>query len=134
VADRLKGTQGQNTWQMPLPRELEVAIEGNAFTVSAKTGGTLRGTVVLPPQAQISTAEYEHVHEINYHGGHNHGKFPLRALLVKGTDKDQDFFVVMTLQQGPVPPCAIQGPSAKIGQQTIAFDGEKLALGLLAPP
>jgi hypothetical protein len=36
VADRLRGTQGNNIWQMALPRE--GAVTGNAFTVTAMNG------------------------------------------------------------------------------------------------
>ena len=131
VADRLKGTKGDNTWQLALPRELKVAVDGNAFTVTAKTGATLRGTVVLPANAAVSTADYEHVHEINYHGDHGHGKFLRRAVLVKGADADQDFLVVMTLQHGEAPACTIEEGRAKIGKQTVSFDGDKVVLGVL---
>ena len=133
VADRLTGTQGDNTWQMALPRELEVAIDGNNFTVTAKSGETLKGTVVLPANAETTTVNYDHVHEINYHGGHNHRKFLRRALLVKGTDKDQDFLVVMTIQRGDAPKCKTRKGTATIGKQKVSFDGSRIELKKFKP-
>ena len=133
VADRLTGTQGDNTWQMALPRELEVAIDGNNFTVTAKSGETLKGTVVLPAKAETTTVDYDHVHEINYHGGHDQRKFLRRALLVKGTDKDQDFLVVMTIQRGAAPKCKTRKGAATIGKQKVSFDGSRIELKKFKP-
>jgi hypothetical protein len=132
VADRLRGTKGDNTWQLALPREMEVAVEGTGFTVRAQSGETMRGTVVLPAGPAITTADYEHVHEINYHGGHAHAKFLRRAVLVKGTDTDQNFLVVMTLQRGEAPACRATDGRAAIGRQTVSFDGERIALSLFS--
>jgi hypothetical protein len=134
VADRLTGTQGSNTWQMAIPRELDAAVAGNTFTVTAKSGETLKGTVVRPANAKIRAVDYDHVHEINYHGGHSHGKFLRRAVLASGADKDQDFLVVMTLQRGDTPACEVKDGRAHVGKQTVSFDGEKLALGVFAGP
>ena len=131
VADRLTGTQGDNTWQMALPREMAVAINGNTFVATAKSGETLHGTVVLPERTEVSTADYEHTHELNYHGNHNQGVFKRRAVLVKGSDKDQDFLVVMTIQRGDAPPCRAQEGRASIGGQTVSFDGKRVRLGTL---
>jgi hypothetical protein len=128
VADRLTGTQGDNTWQMALPQALDVAVDGRTFTVTAKSGETLKGTVVLPKKTEITTADYQHKHEINYHGGHSQRIFKRRAVLVKGTDKDQDFLVVMTLQRGDAPECKVKRGKASVGKQTISFDGNKIEL------
>jgi len=130
VADRLTGTSGTNTWQITLPRAHEAAADGRSFTIKAGTGETLKGTVVLPANPKVSVVDHQHRHEINYHGGHSQKTFQLRAVLVKGTDKDQDFLVVMTLQRGEAPAATIKKNSARIGKQTISFDGNRISLGI----
>ena len=130
VADRLTGTPGTNTWQMTLPREHKVAVDGKSFIIKAKTGETLKGTVVLPANAEVSVVDHQHTHEINYHGGHSQRNFMLRAVLVKGADKNQDFLVVMTLQRGDAPAVTAKKSSARVGKQTISFDGSRIALGI----
>jgi hypothetical protein len=130
VADRLTGTQGRNTWQMSTEREHAVACDGSTFTITAAGGATLRGTVVAPAGAAVRSVEAEHVHETNYHGRHNRATFLRRVVLADGTDKDQQFLVVMTIQNGPAPAVqATREGEAKIGARHIRFDGRKIVLG-----
>ena len=130
VADRIAGTQGRNTWQMSTEREHAVACEGSTFTITASSGATLRGTVVAPAGAAVRAVEAEHVHEINYHGRHSRTKFLRRVVLVDGSDMDQNFLVVMTIQKGPAPAVQASGKDgAKVGARHVRFDGRKIALG-----
>jgi hypothetical protein len=129
IADRLTGTQGHNTWQLTTPRDNAVTIDGNTFTITAKSGATLKGTVVTPDNAPITVEDTEQVHEINYQGGHARTKFLTRTIRVAGTDKDQTFLVVITLQRGPTPDVAVADGKATVGKQTVSFDGKQIALG-----
>jgi hypothetical protein len=130
VADRLTGTQGSNVWQLATEREHAVACSDNTFTITAKNGATLKGTVLKPAGASARTVDYEHVHEVNYHGGHGQKTFLRRAILVDGRDKDQDFLVLMTLQKGEAPPVkpGADGLSASVGRRKVRFDGAKIVM------
>ncbi len=131
VADRLTGTPGTNTWQMTVPAEHAVAATGNTFTVTARSGETLTGTVVLPRAAAVEIVDHEHKHEINYHGDHNQAVFKRRAVLVPAVGRDQDFLVVMTLQRGQAPVCTARDGTTAVGGQSIAFDGKCIRLGTM---
>jgi hypothetical protein len=132
VADRLTGTQGDNTWQMSTERGHAVTCSGNGFLIQAKSGATLRGTVVRPAGAAVRAVEAEHVHEINYRGSHSRKPFQQRVILMDGKDKDQDFLVVMTLQKSEPPAVRIDGEKARaravLGKRTIDFDGRRVIL------
>jgi hypothetical protein len=134
VADRLTGTRGRNTWQMSTERENTIACEARTFLITAPNGATLKGTVLVPAGAAVRTLETEHVHEINYHGRHSRRKFLRRVVLVDGTDRDQDFLVVMTIQDGPAPGAARAMPDGgyAAGKRTIRFDGGKITVGRFA--
>jgi hypothetical protein len=49
-----------------------------------------------------------------------------------GTDRDQDFLVVMTIQRGDAPAVTVAGSrtsrTATVGRCRIGFDGEKVTL------
>ncbi len=132
VADRLTGTEGKNTWQLATKGEHDVAFDGGVFTVAAGDGTSLVGTVVRPAGAAIRVDAYEHVHEINYHGRHSRRPFKRKAVLVDGTDRDQTFLVVMTLQRGDPPTVDTRGEGddarAVVGERTVRFDGERITL------
>lgn len=130
VADRITGTRGSNVWQMATERENVVTFTNNQFTVTARNGATLRGTVARPAGAAIRTVDYEHVHEINYHGRHAKGTFQRTAILVGGMDRDQEFLVVMTLQNGVAPAVEVRdgGKAAAVGTRTVRFSDGVLVL------
>jgi hypothetical protein len=74
----------------------------------------------------------ENKHEVNYQGGHAQAVFLTRTIRVTGTDPDQTFLVVLTLQRGPAPAVTIANGVATIGKQTVAFDGKQITLGTFA--
>jgi hypothetical protein len=137
VADRLTGTRGRNTWQLATRDAHKVAVSDNTFAIAAADGASLVGTVVRPTRATIRVEAYQHVHEINYHGRHSRRPFKRKAVLVDGTDRDQDFLIVMTLQRGAAPRVTVGadaevavGPSTGSPQaaRVIRFDGRKIVL------
>lgn len=130
VADRLTGTPGTNTWQMSLPGEHEVVVDGNGFVATAKSGESLKGTVITPAGVKVEVVDHQHRHEINYHGGHSGRTFKCRAVLVHGRDRDQDFLVVMTLQRGEAPGAIVVDGKAQVGKQSVSFDGGRITLGV----
>lgn len=107
VADRLKGGPSK-LWTMH--PDGEVKIEGRSFTVRGPRGATLRGTFLAPAELQLATK-----------GG---------SILAMGGD---EYFVVMTLQKGAAPPVEAEGAGlesrARVGDQVVRFDGEKVVLG-----
>jgi hypothetical protein len=132
VGDRLTGTQGSNVWQLATERENTVICTNSQFVITAPNGATLKGTVVRPAGAQVRTLEYEHVHEINYHGAHKRSTFLRRAILVDGKDKEQEFLVLMTLQKGDAPAVEVwhDGAAAIVGKRKVSFDGKQIVLGM----
>jgi hypothetical protein len=132
LADRLTGTQGSNTWTLVTEIGHAVTFSNNVFVIAATNGATLRGTVVRPANATLRLASSEFGHEINYHGGHNHTRFRRTMVKAHGTDRDQDFLVVMTIQHGDAPAVTVTGSgtsrAATVGRRRIGFDGEKIAL------
>lgn len=130
VVDKIAGSPSPPIWQMATDPNLPVTVEGNAFTIKAPNGATLRGTVVAPAAAKIQTRKVTHGHEATYDVHHFPLKFDRTVIDVAG---DGAFLVVMTLQNGPAPKIAIEGqglgPAVKAGGQTIRFDGEKIILG-----
>jgi hypothetical protein len=146
VADRMSGTEGRNVWQLCTDSVHEVASDGNSFTIAAKNGAVLKGTVVEPPGARITHEPVSFQHEVNYHGHHAQATFKRTLLGVTGGEL---FFVVMTVQRGNPPSVAIERPSPRAGStgetraavfgpsggggQTVSLDEEGLRLGRFAP-
>ncbi len=131
VGDHLTGTQGSNVWQLATGRENTVTCTNGQFVITAPNGATLMGTVVRPAGAQVRTVDYEHIHEINYHGSHKRSPFLRRAILVDGKDKEQEFLVLMTIQKGDAPAVEVLegGASALVGKRKVSFDGKQIVLG-----
>ncbi len=130
IGDLLKGTQGENTWQLATEAGHKVTIDGRTFTIAAPDGATLVGAVVQPSNAKIRVQPYQHVHEINYHGHHRRKPFKRQAVLVEGADRDQQFLIILTLQRGKAPKVTIEGKGngrrATVGNVAVSFDGEKI--------
>ena len=141
VVDRVSGTAGKNVWQFVTDRAhtVEVAAEGSppglpaggqaGFTIRAASGATLTAAIVAPALPAVEAVARTIRHEINYHGGHKRADFARTVIRVTG---GEFFFVVMTLQKGPAPAVTVQGAGpdarAKVGRQTVRFDGEKIVL------
>lgn len=125
LADRLTGTRGRNTWTMVTPQAHRVEVVDDGFLIHADNGATLRATVVRPAGATIRLGAHAHVQEINYRGSHAHRRFDTTLIQVLGTDHDQEFLVVMTLQRGAAPEVGwgAGGLTATIGARSINFDG-----------
>jgi hypothetical protein len=132
VADQITGAPKPPIWQMVTDRSNTVTVAGNSFTLTAPHGATLRGTVIAPANAVIATRAVAHGHEAYYHVHHGAVTFERTVIDVSGGDF---FLVVLTLQKGQPPPVTAtgQGPAAKVrvGQQSIALDGDKITLGVL---
>ena len=133
VADRLTGTNGDNTWVFVTDRANTVTCDRNAFVITAPGGATLRGTVVRPAKTTICVAEHAYVQEINYRGSHAHRRFDTKLIQVAGQDRDQDFLVVMTIQKGDAPAVSVSGAGASAigtaGKRSVGFDGRKIVFG-----
>lgn len=128
VADKLTGSPGGETWQFCTLPENKVTFAGQTFTISATNGTTLRGTVVAPTTATITSDFGSFVHEINYKGRHNHAPFKRQVVKVNGAGSF--FLVVMTVQRGEAP--VVTGDAAKatatVGKRTIRFSDDKLRM------
>jgi hypothetical protein len=131
VADQITGAPKPPVWQMVTDRSNTVTVAGNSFTLTAPNGATLRGTVIAPASAAITTRAVAYGHEAYYHVHHGSATFERTVIDVSGGDF---FLVVLTLQKGQPPPVTAtgQGPAAKVrvGQQSIALDGDKITLGV----
>jgi len=129
VADKVTGTGGTNAWQFCTLAEHKVAVTDTGFTITASNGASLVARVVQPAAASITVTPVTIRHEINYHGKHSQADFKRQVISVGGAEA---FLVVMSLQKGAPPPVTItsQGPTTKVrvGEQSIAFDGEKITL------
>jgi hypothetical protein len=128
VADKLTGTNGDETWQFCTPAEHKIAIDGQTFTIAAANGATLRGTVVAPTGAVVTSEDARFTHEINYHARHE--QVELKRQIVKVRGAGSFFLVVMTVQRGEAPAVAgdAANGAAKIGRRTIRFTGGRLLL------
>ena len=130
VADRVSGTKGGNDWQFCADYVNTVDVTNNTFTVTAESGATLRGTVLLPRSPRISVSEHKKLrHEVAFHGGHWHGLFGRRVVHVQGGEK---FIVIMTVQKDAAPlveekdSASRETFSAAAGERIIRFDGKKI--------
>jgi len=129
VVDQVTGTAGNNRWHLVTETNHVVTVAGNTFTLRAANGATLRGTVLAPASATITTRTATFGHEATYDGHHVTREFGRTILDVPAKDR---VFVVMTLQKGDAPAVKFDGTTAQVGQQTIRFDGEKIVLGRFA--
>jgi hypothetical protein len=130
VADRLTGTKGDETWQFCTAAEHKITTDATGFTITAANGATLRGTVVAPAIPTITVVSAKFSHEANYHGSHDQVWLTRQVIRVQGAGSL--FVVVMTVQKGAAPAVAVDGTKAKVGAQTIAWDGTTLKLEKLA--
>jgi hypothetical protein len=130
IADRISGTSGKNTWQLVTEKAHKVSVAGNAFTITAANGASLRGTVVSPRGAKIETADQSLDHEINYHGKHGNYSFPRTIITITG---GEFFLAVMTVQKDAAPELKVAGEGAEargtVGSRRVGFDGAKVVLG-----
>jgi hypothetical protein len=126
VADRLTGTKGNETWQFCTAAEHKIITDATGFTIAAANGATLRGTVVAPAKPTITVVPAKFSHEANYHGSHDQVWLTRQVIRVQGAGSL--FVVVMTVQQGVAPVVAVEGTKAKVGAQTITWDGTTLKL------
>ena len=121
VVDRFNLTQEQDfqpkTWVLNVSGA--VTIQDSSFTITSPSGATLKGTFISPKGVQISYTKTET-------GG-----------LISAVGIN-DFFVVMSLQQGAIPQVSVEGSGlgaiATVGNQRIAFDGSKIILGEFPQP
>jgi hypothetical protein len=125
VADKVAGVGGNNVWQLVTEKDHKVMVAGNTFTITAKNGASLRGTVVLPATAKIEVLAKKIRHEINYHGGHKRADFPRQVISVAGTNA---FLIIMTLQKDVAPAVAVQGDSVQVGQRKVCCVGADVVL------
>lgn len=116
VVDRFVGSIeakafDKKTWIMNT--EGKVAIAGQSFTIEAANGATMKGTFVTPSPVKIT-------YEKTKSGG---------KILATGGN---EFFAVMTVQQGEAPPVKISGTgldaTVRVGKQTIYFERDRLFL------
>ena len=123
VADQLTGTKTNNVWQLCTAPEHDVAVADNTFTIRAKNGATLRGTVVTPAPPVIKVEPARFVHEINYHARHRHAEFTRQVIRVSG---GETFLVVLTVQTGEAPAVKRDGGKITVGGKALTFDGEQI--------
>ncbi len=99
------------TWVMNT--EGTVKIAGQSFIIEATNGATMRGTFITPDPVQISVQKSKTENRILATGGN-------------------DFFVIMTVQQGKAPDIKVSGTGldtqVQIGKQTIYFQKDRIAL------
>ncbi len=95
-----------------------VTIQDATFTITASSGATMQGTFISPQGVKISYSKTET-------GG------VIRAVGIN------DFFVVMTVQQGAIPQISIEGSGldavVTIRNQKITFDSKKIVLVEFSP-
>jgi hypothetical protein len=129
VVDQVSGTSGKNTWQLVTEKQHAVTAAGNTFTITAKNGASLQGTVVAPAPAKIETLDQTIRHEINYHGAHRQENFPRTIVNITG---GEFFYVVLTIQKGGAPAVKVAGDGpravATVGGQAVRYDGQKIVL------
>ena len=128
VADKVKGG-GKKSWLLHNGKDAAVSVQGNTFTLTARGGATLKGTVVAPAGANVSTempaVDMEEINEAR--AAKNKGKPAKKAaplsvggaavnLPAQETKHDlsagtgvcvtggDEFLVVMTMQKGTPPP------------------------------
>lgn len=91
----------------------KVTIEDQSFTITSPDGATMKGTFISPQGVQLSYVSSSEGDKIQAQGINN-------------------FFVIMTIQQGFPPPITFKGnglnAQVNIGNQTISFDGSKIVL------
>jgi hypothetical protein len=133
VVDKVSGPVGAARWHMVVPKDLPVEVSDRSFVIRGAGGATLKGTVVSPASATITTRSETFGHEACYDGDHQTRSFDRTVIDVAA---GEFVLVVMTLQKGDGPAVGAEGTGekiqAKIGKQTVAFDGEKIVLGQFA--
>jgi hypothetical protein len=133
VVDKVTGSDGSNCWHLVTDKRLPVQIVGNVFVIRGAGGATLKGTVLSPASPTITTRAQTFGHEATYNGDHQTRTFDRTIIDIPAKDF---IFVVMTLQKGEAPAVNVEGTGektqAKIGKQTISFDGVKITLGQFA--
>jgi hypothetical protein len=129
VVDQIAGAPGKAKWvQMNFTRSRggpggQVSMDGRTFIYSpfqsrraaAPTKMTMKGTFVAPAEVTLSPS--------------GERKYPGFMKAAGG----EEYFLVMTIQEGDGPEVKVDGKGleakAKVGGQTVAFDGEKIILG-----
>jgi hypothetical protein len=99
---------GEPVWQ--LHTGATPAVAGNTFTIAGKGQATLRGQFLAPAAVKLSADG----NRLTASGG-------------------REYFVVMTVQQGPAPKIETSGAGldarARIGRQRVVFDGKRVRIG-----
>lgn len=129
IADKLSGTKGDETWQLATAPDLKITTDGQTFTVTAPDGATMKGTILAPAKASITTAPVKFTHEINYHARHNCVELKRQNIRIKG--EGSFFLVVLTVQNGQAPIVNAEAGNATftVGKQTLGWDGKTLRFG-----
>ena len=111
VVDKLTGDTPEKVWVMHTQEQ--VVVKNNAFILRADSGATMREIFVAPGEVKIEVEE-------TYRG---------RKILARG---GENFFVVMTVQNGIVPNFEISGSGldaqVRVGKRMILFRENKIIL------
>ena len=130
IVDRIKGGR-RKYWQMLLPADRdgssEAAVHGRMFLIR-QGEASLAGRVIAPLSAPVRLAKAgTTIDTINGKGELVVRTLTHPAIWVEGGD---EFFVVMTLQKGAVPPLRAEGDGiyavVRVGRQVVRFDGKRI--------
>ncbi|MDJ1181645.1 hypothetical protein [Roseofilum casamattae] len=112
VVDRFERSSLKKTWVMHTPGK--VMLEKQRFRIESDSGATLQGIFIMPESVKLT-----------YEATETGGKIQATG--------DNEFFVVMTVQDGEEPPIQVEGEGlgsvVRVGDQTIQFLGDRLQLG-----
>jgi hypothetical protein len=127
VVDRITGGK-RKIWVQQLPAGATFSVEGQSFTL-ASGGATYKATVISPANAKIAKARGAGAQKIS--GVPDADRDAIHVTGPSGAEGD--FFVVMTLQEGPAPDVSVQGDGLKatavVGNVRLTFDGQKIVIG-----
>lgn len=124
IADRIEGNVDK-VWLWPLPHGClsNTVVKGNTFTVK-QGDATMKGTFLAPADVKVEATSEAIVHQ----GARLFDK-TLERIKAKGSG---GFFVVITIQRGEGPDVVVTGTGlesvARVGDQSVRFDGTKIVL------
>ncbi|OZH54136.1 hypothetical protein AFK68_12830 [Hydrocoleum sp. CS-953] len=111
VVDRFTGDAPEKVWVMHTQEQ--VVVEDNGFMLKANSGATMRGTFVTPGEVKLDVEETKRGSKILASGGDN-------------------FFVVMTVQNGIAPEVEIFGSGldaeVRVGERMIIFREDRVSI------
>ncbi|MGD1805168.1 hypothetical protein ACP6PL_06965 [Dapis sp. BLCC M126] len=112
VVDRFTGETPEKVWV--IHTQEQVVVEDNGFILKADSGATMRGTFVVPGEVKIDVEETQRGRKILASGGEN-------------------FFVVMTVQNGIAPEVEISGSGldaeVRVEERMILFGEDRVIFG-----